>query len=137
MQGQNGQAQGGVRYITEDMIRKVCKEDSLEMVTTLNLQLVRGEGGKKIKVCNRKNYCSGCCFINNPGCTHFLSRYVILVAVSLEVIEMISHLGRYTLVCRQMVEAYSHTCVHSVGKIVKKRHPFVNYSGEISVPGHL
>ena len=88
MQGQNGQAQGGVRYITEDMIRKVCKEDSLEMVTTLNLQLVRGEGGKKIKVGVRKNYCSGCCFINNPGCTHFLSRYVILVAVSLEVIEM-------------------------------------------------
>ena len=44
---QNGQA--GVRYITEDLIRKISKEDSLEMVTTLNLTLSK-EGGKKIKV---------------------------------------------------------------------------------------
>lgn len=50
VQGQNGQAQSGVRYITEDLIRKMCKEDSLEMVTTLNLTLTRGEVGKKIKV---------------------------------------------------------------------------------------
>ena len=44
---QNGQA--GVRYITEDLIRKITKEDNLEMVTTLNLTLTKGEG-KKIKV---------------------------------------------------------------------------------------
>ena len=44
---QNGQA--GVRYITEDLIRKISKEDSLEMITTLNLTLAK-EGGKKIKV---------------------------------------------------------------------------------------
>jgi len=88
-----------VRYITEDMIRKVCKEDSLEMVTTLNLQLVRGEGGKKIKVCNREIIVQGAVLSIILGVLIFLSRYVILVAVSLEVIEMISHLGRYTLVC--------------------------------------
>ncbi|XP_053381516.1 centriolin-like isoform X4 [Mercenaria mercenaria] len=46
--GQNGQ-QSGVRYITEDLIRKICKEDSLEMVTTLNLTLTKAEAGKKIK----------------------------------------------------------------------------------------
>jgi hypothetical protein len=49
VQGQNGQ-QSGVRYITEDLIRKVCKEDSLEMVTTVNLTLTKAEAGKKIKV---------------------------------------------------------------------------------------
>ncbi|XP_060590560.1 centriolin-like [Ruditapes philippinarum] len=48
VQGQNGQ-QSGVRYITEDLIRKVCKEDSLEMVTTVNLTLTKAEAGKKIK----------------------------------------------------------------------------------------
>ncbi|KAL4219131.1 hypothetical protein ACF0H5_021713 [Mactra antiquata] len=45
--GQNGPS--GVRYITEDLIRKVCKEDSLEMVTSVNLTLTKAEAGKKIK----------------------------------------------------------------------------------------
>ena len=49
---QNGQA--GVRYITEDLIRKLTKEDNLEMVTTLNLTLSK-EGGKKIKVFRFEN----------------------------------------------------------------------------------
>ncbi|KAK3605923.1 hypothetical protein CHS0354_017828 [Potamilus streckersoni] len=43
---ENGQA--GVRYITEDLLKKVTKEENLEMVTTLNLTLSK-EGGKKIK----------------------------------------------------------------------------------------
>ncbi|KAL3870359.1 hypothetical protein ACJMK2_038429 [Sinanodonta woodiana] len=40
--------QAGVRYITEDLLKKVTKEENLEMVTTLNLTLSK-EGGKKIK----------------------------------------------------------------------------------------
>ncbi|XP_052229704.1 centriolin-like isoform X2 [Dreissena polymorpha] len=47
--GQNGPAGGGVRYITEDLIRKVCKEDGLDTITTLNLTLTKAEAGKKIK----------------------------------------------------------------------------------------
>lgn len=39
----------GVRYITEDLIRKVTKIENLGAVTTLNLTLSK-EGGKKIKV---------------------------------------------------------------------------------------
>ena len=38
-----------MRYITEDLIRKISKEENLDMVTTLNLTLSK-EGGKKIKV---------------------------------------------------------------------------------------
>ena len=41
--------QAGVRYITEDLIRKIAKEDQIEMITNLNLTLAK-EGGKKIKV---------------------------------------------------------------------------------------
>ncbi|XP_061184132.1 centriolin-like [Saccostrea echinata] len=40
--------QTGVRYITEDLIKKIAKEDALEMITNLNLTLAK-EGGKKIK----------------------------------------------------------------------------------------
>ncbi|XP_063423484.1 centriolin-like isoform X6 [Mytilus trossulus] len=40
--------QSGVRYITEDLIRKIAKEDQIEMITNLNLTLAK-EGGKKIK----------------------------------------------------------------------------------------
>ncbi|VDI37859.1 Hypothetical predicted protein, partial [Mytilus galloprovincialis] len=40
--------QAGVRYITEDLIRKIAKEDQIEMITNLNLTLAK-EGGKKIK----------------------------------------------------------------------------------------
>nr|XP_034299667.1 centriolin isoform X8 [Crassostrea gigas] len=43
---QGGQA--GVRYITEDLVKKIAKEDALEMITNLNLTLAK-EGGKKIK----------------------------------------------------------------------------------------
>ncbi|XP_078324889.1 uncharacterized protein LOC111125942 isoform X3 [Crassostrea virginica] len=43
---QGGQA--GVRYITEDLIKKIAKEEALEMITSLNLTLAK-EGGKKIK----------------------------------------------------------------------------------------
>ena len=42
-------AQPGVRYITEDLIRKVAKEDNFDLITSLNLTLTK-EGGKKIKV---------------------------------------------------------------------------------------
>ncbi|XP_012940966.1 centriolin, partial [Aplysia californica] len=45
---QNMASQPGVRYITEDLIRKVAKEDNLDMITSLNLTLSK-EGGKKIK----------------------------------------------------------------------------------------
>ena len=41
--------QAGVRYITEDLIRKMARDDQLEMITNLNLTLAK-EGGKKIKV---------------------------------------------------------------------------------------
>ncbi|XP_071115643.1 centriolin-like [Haliotis cracherodii] len=41
-------SQPGVRYITEDMIKKMAKEDNFDMITTLSLTLGR-EGGKKIK----------------------------------------------------------------------------------------
>ncbi|KAK3802588.1 hypothetical protein RRG08_027218 [Elysia crispata] len=41
-------AQPGVRYITEDLIRKVAKEDNFDLITSLNLTLTK-EGGKKIK----------------------------------------------------------------------------------------
>ena len=41
--------QAGVRYITEDLIKKIAKEEALEMITSLNLTLAK-EGGKKIKV---------------------------------------------------------------------------------------
>ena len=41
--------QAGIRYITEDLIKKVSRADSLDVITTLNLTLAR-EGGKKIKV---------------------------------------------------------------------------------------
>ncbi|GFO09556.1 centriolin [Plakobranchus ocellatus] len=40
--------QPGVRYITEDLIRKVAKEDNFDLITSLNLTLTK-EGGKKIK----------------------------------------------------------------------------------------
>ena len=40
----------GVRYISEDLIKKITKLEHLEAVTTLNLTLSR-EVGKKIKVC--------------------------------------------------------------------------------------
>ena len=40
--------QAGVRYITEDLIRKMARDDQLEMITNLNLTLAK-EGGKKIK----------------------------------------------------------------------------------------
>ena len=39
----------GVRYITEDLVRKIAKEDSLEMITNLNMTLSK-DGGKKFKV---------------------------------------------------------------------------------------
>ena len=39
----------GVRYITEDLIKKISKQDQLGIITTLNLTLSK-EGGKKIKV---------------------------------------------------------------------------------------
>ena len=39
----------GIRYISEDLIRKVSRQDHLESITVLNLTLGR-EGGKKIKV---------------------------------------------------------------------------------------
>ena len=42
-------SQPGVRYITEDLIKKVAKEDNLDIITTVNLTLSK-EGGKKIKV---------------------------------------------------------------------------------------
>ncbi|XP_056011092.1 centriolin-like isoform X6 [Ostrea edulis] len=45
--GEQG-GQSGVRYITEDLIKKIAKEDALEMITNLNLTLAK-EGGKKIK----------------------------------------------------------------------------------------
>ncbi|PVD21840.1 hypothetical protein C0Q70_17642 [Pomacea canaliculata] len=38
----------GVRYITEDLIRKIAREEHLEVITSLNLTLSK-EGGKKIK----------------------------------------------------------------------------------------
>ncbi|XP_067662812.1 centriolin-like [Haliotis asinina] len=41
-------SQPGVRYITEEMIKKMAKEDNFDMITSLNLTLGR-EGGKKIK----------------------------------------------------------------------------------------
>lgn len=41
--------QAGVRYITEDLVKKIAKEDAMEMITNLNLTLAK-EGGKKIKV---------------------------------------------------------------------------------------
>lgn len=39
--------QPGVRYITEDLIKKIAKEDNLDLITSLSLTLV---GEKKIKV---------------------------------------------------------------------------------------
>ncbi|KAL5012079.1 hypothetical protein ScPMuIL_010630 [Solemya velum] len=40
--------QPGVRYITDDLIRKITKEENLETIRNLNLTLSK-EGGKKIK----------------------------------------------------------------------------------------
>ncbi|XP_021380343.1 centriolin-like isoform X3 [Mizuhopecten yessoensis] len=48
--------QSGVRYITEDLIRKMAKEESLEMITTLNLTLSK-ENGKKIKYIENLDRC--------------------------------------------------------------------------------
>ncbi|XP_070176721.1 centriolin-like isoform X2 [Littorina saxatilis] len=45
---QVGGSQSGVRYITEELIRKIAKEENLDMITSLNLTLAK-EGGKKIK----------------------------------------------------------------------------------------
>ncbi len=39
----------GVRYMTEDIMRKVTKQNNVEAITNLNLALSK-EGGKKIKV---------------------------------------------------------------------------------------
>ena len=39
----------GMRYITDDLIRKVGKENDLNMITSLDLTLNKGQG-KKIKV---------------------------------------------------------------------------------------
>ena len=39
----------GVRYITEDLIKKITKQDRLEVIASLSLTLSK-EGGKKIKV---------------------------------------------------------------------------------------
>ena len=39
----------GVRYITEDLVKKLTKQDDVTQIITLNLTLTR-EGGKKIKV---------------------------------------------------------------------------------------
>ncbi|XP_055896823.1 centriolin-like isoform X5 [Biomphalaria glabrata] len=47
-QTSNPLQQAGVRYITEDLIRKISKESNLDLVTSLNLTLSK-EGGKKIK----------------------------------------------------------------------------------------
>ena len=44
-----GGSQAGVRYITEELIRKIAKEDNFDMIASLNLTLAK-EGGKKIKV---------------------------------------------------------------------------------------
>ena len=44
-----GGSQVVVRYITEDLIHKITKEENLDMVTSLNLTLSK-EVGKKIKV---------------------------------------------------------------------------------------
>lgn len=38
-----------MRYIIEDLVKKIVKEDVFEMIINLNLILVK-EGGKKIKV---------------------------------------------------------------------------------------
>ncbi|XP_059175304.1 centriolin-like isoform X2 [Physella acuta] len=38
----------GVRYITEDLIKKIAKEENFELIVSLNLTLSK-EGGKKIK----------------------------------------------------------------------------------------
>jgi centriolin len=47
---EHGQSPGpGVRYITEDLIKKISGHDHLPTLTTLNLTLSK-EGGKKIKV---------------------------------------------------------------------------------------
>ena len=39
----------GVRYISDELIHKVSKQNHLEMITSLNLTLNK-EGNKKIKV---------------------------------------------------------------------------------------
>ena len=40
----------GVRYITDDLLKKVSKQDELHMITTINLTLTKDTAGKKIKV---------------------------------------------------------------------------------------
>ena len=40
---------GGVRYITEELISKIAKEEDLSQITHLTLTLVPREGGKKIR----------------------------------------------------------------------------------------
>lgn len=40
---------GGVRYITEELISKIAKEEDLTQITHLTLTLVPREGGKKIR----------------------------------------------------------------------------------------
>lgn len=48
--------QSGVRYITEDLIKKIAKEDNIEMITSLNLTLSK-EIGKKIKYIENLDRC--------------------------------------------------------------------------------
>ncbi|XP_033730276.1 centriolin-like isoform X4 [Pecten maximus] len=55
--------QSGVRYITEDLIRKIAKEESLEMITTLNLTLSK-ENGKKIKYIENLDRCKKLAVLN-------------------------------------------------------------------------
>ncbi|XP_069121130.1 centriolin-like isoform X3 [Argopecten irradians] len=55
--------QSGVRYITEDLIRKLAKEENLEMITILNLTLSK-ENGKKIKYIENLDRCKKLAVLN-------------------------------------------------------------------------
>ncbi|XP_060070795.1 centriolin-like [Ylistrum balloti] len=53
----------GVRYITEDLVRKLAKEENLEMITVLNLTLSK-ENGKKIKYIENLDRCKKLAVLN-------------------------------------------------------------------------